>query len=162
MPFLSCIGAPSLISAVTNIMSPTTTLTPLSLSSIPLMATAPLDAPALMQLASSLLPLLGTVWCTSNKSQPLPPASSPTISPFQLASSFAPIPGKLTQCIQAFEIRELYSMTTWCWRNTWRWCFGRTIRENLFHGTASTPPSILPTLVARASLPSLPVTTTMS
>lgn len=106
-PLLTRIGAPSLASATTSSGSPATT--PLSLSSIPLLPAAPLGAPTLTLPASALLPtssLPSTVWC-SYQSQPLPPASAPTTPPFQLASSFAPIPGKLTRRIQALEFVEM-------------------------------------------------------
>ena len=106
-PLLSRTGAPSLASATTSSGSPATT--PLSLSSIPLLPAAPLGAPTLTLPTSALLPtssLPSTVWC-SYQSQPLPPASAPTTPPFQLASSFAPIPGKLTRRIQALEFVEM-------------------------------------------------------
>ena len=41
------------------------------------------------------------------------------------------------------------------------WCFGRTMRGNLFCRTTLTSPSILVALVARDSLPALPLTTAM-
>ena len=106
-PLLPRTGAPSLASAITSSGSPATT--PLSLSSIPLLPAAPLGTPTLTLPTSALLPtssLPSTVWC-SYQSQPLPPASAPTTPPFQLASSFAPIPGKLTRRIQALEFVEM-------------------------------------------------------
>ena len=114
----------SLISAATSSVSPpATTLTPLSLSSIPLLSTAPLGTPNLTLPASSLLPtssllgllssaplgtpnltlpassllptssLPGTVCCTSNQSQPLP-SFLLNYPPLSASKQLYPNPGK--------------------------------------------------------------------
>ena len=76
---------------------------PFQVSSCPL---SHLGAPTLTLPASSLLPTssLGTVWHNSSK-----PAAAPSFLPNYppLASSFVPIPGKLTLCIQLLEFIEM-------------------------------------------------------
>ena len=77
----------------------------LPFSSIQL-STVPLGTPTLTLPASSLPPTssLGTVWHNSSK-----PAAAPSFLPNYppLASSFVPIPGKLTLCIQLLEFIEM-------------------------------------------------------